>query len=564
MAMERYAATFDAAGERAGRGRGAEPGRESASERVGAGGSIWVSGEGAAADVLVAAGCNRLGQADLPDSSDIVICVGGAGGGTSGADDWQAGLGGRGAAVRDAGGDSGVWRWNAAAATVRALPPAELDRRLMREGLRAAIAGGVSGRPPAMAASGGRARAARGAFGGAGSSRQGSGAARGWANAAERAAANGLSVGADGRLQRAMVRQYAVTVFGLEAPVITPEPGEHIGGRELAGRLRRSSARAIYALGLELGTVTWQVDASGRRGIIVGLTPDLGAPDEAGSRRLAQAVSEFAARWRRERLGGRPETLLGADPEFVMLTAAGRIVPASRYFGPGEPAGSDSVVVRGVQRWPLAELRPRPAREPAVLAQRIRRLLRDAAERTAGAGLIWRAGAAPVRGLPLGGHLHLSGVALTAERLRALDNALALPLRLLEPPAAARRRPRYGALGDCRTKPHGGFEYRTPPSWLVSPKLALGALALAKLAAEHARELAACQPLRDDTLRDAFYGDGDPALLRAAALAMRAALEALPSYPAYRAAVAPLFEAIAAGRVWDESADIRLKWRLPD
>ncbi|MEK0314014.1 putative amidoligase domain-containing protein [Cohnella sp. 56] len=485
-------------------------------------GTVWVKGEGAAAGLLASAGCRRLPERGRPDASDVVICVGESGCGQMETSSRAAHLGASDAVAAAAAGRAGAWRWNASAAAIEALPRGELDRRLGREGLRSAIETGDAG------------------------------GGTGW-RLARGSAASGRQM-----------NQYAVTVFGMEAPVIRPDPGEHIGARELARRLARASARALYALGLELGTVTWQVDRSGRRGVIVGLTPSIGGLDEAGSRRLASAVSAFAARWREEAGGGAAEARLGADPEFVMLTASGRIVPASRYFGRDEAAGCDSVVVRGVQRWPLAELRPRPSREPAVLAQRIRLLLQDAAGRTAGAGLRWRAGAAPVRGLPLGGHLHFSGVALTAQRLRALDNVLALPLRLLEPPGAGRRRPRYGALGDCRPKPHGGFEYRTPPSWLVSPRLALGTLSLAKLAAEHARELAACRPLDDDAQRDAYYDEGDPAPLRAAAAAVRAALEALPAYSRYRDAVAPLFDDIARGRVWDESVDIRRRWRIPE
>ncbi len=473
-------------------------------------GTVWVEGGGAVGELLASAGLKRLGADSLPGPSDVVVRLSG-----------EKGERVRSASAASAG-HAGTWTWNAAAGAVGSLPAAELDRRLAREGLASAIrknGGGVEG---------------------------------GWRR----------GHGAPGTL-RMPPRTFVVAVFGLEAPIVRPEPGPHAAGRELARRLSRASARAIYALGLELGTVTWQVDASGRRGVIVGLEAAIGEPDEAGARSLAEAAAAFAARWPVEAAIGKPEALIGADPEFVMLTAAGRIAPASRYFGPGERAGSDSVVVRGEQRWPLAELRPRPAREPAVLTERIRRLLLDASARTAGAGLSWRAGAAPVKGLPLGGHLHFSGVALTAERLRALDNALALPLRLLEPDGAGRRRPRYGALGDFRTKSHGGFEYRTPPSWLVSPRLALGVLSLAKLAAEHSRELAGCRPLDDDALRDAFY-DGSLTPLRQAAAAVRAALEALPAYAKYGEAAGFLFDAIEAGKVWNESADIRRGWRIPE
>ncbi|MFC3801278.1 hypothetical protein [Cohnella sp. GCM10012308] len=471
--------------------------------------AVWVDGKCPVAELLALTGLKRMAAGSRPGPSDVIVRLSGGG-----ADDARAD-----ASAAD--GHAGAWIWNEAAEAVGSLAPAELNRRLAREGLSAAIRSGD--------AAGGNA---------------------GWRR----------GDGARGAL-RAPSRTYVVTVFGLAAPIVRPAPGDHAYGRELARRLCRASARAIYALGLELGTVTWQVDGSGRRGVIVGLAAAIGELDEADGRSLAEAASEFAALWSEERTGGRPEALIGADPEFVMLDEAGRIVPASRYFGPGERTGSDSVVVRGVQRWPLAELRPRPARDPAVLAQRIRRLLQDASARTAGAELRWRAGAAPVKGLPLGGHLHFSGLALTAERLRALDNALALPLRLLEPDGAGRRRPRYGALGDFRTKSHGGFEYRTPPSWLVSPRLALGVLSLAKLAAEHARELSASRPLDDDGLRDAFY-EGRTAPLRRAAAAVRGALESLPTYARYGEAIGFIFDAIEAGKVWDESGDIRRKWRI--
>ncbi|MCZ4142661.1 hypothetical protein BZG17_33240, partial [Escherichia coli] len=103
--------------------------------------------------------------------------------------------------------------------------------------------------------------------------------------------------------------------------------------------------------------------------------------------------------------------------------------------------------------------------------------------------LIWQAGSMPQRGLPLGGHVHFSGITLNGELLRTLDNYLALPLAMLQDPRGDARRPRYGALGDFRLKSHGGFEYRTLPSFLVSPLVAKGVVGLAGLIASNYRRL---------------------------------------------------------------------------
>ena len=407
------------------------------------------------------------------------------------------------------------------------------------------------------------------------------------------------------------VRLFDATVYDLEATDvrrIVPGRGVYSGNFrqvEPDDRLRRivarTAVRALYALGMACGQAQVAIDENGRAAIVrvsANMRPKAGE----SARRTREAMERHAAAMADESVHGVRATL-GADPEFVLQSPDGKVVSAARYLPPGGLAGCDSVVRRGVRVWPLVELRPDPAREPAAVVASLRRLLllasqqvgraraaagaragvglgarlgagagiglgaRSGASAGAGALLRWRAGACPVPGLPLGGHVHISGAALTGERLRALDNAVALPLRLLEPPGAASRRPRYGALGDFRRQPHGGFEYRTPPSWLVSPRLALGVLSLAKIAAEHAGDLAGCRPLDDQALRDAFYaedrdGDGEDAL-REAALAFHAELTKLSGYRRYAAAVDPIFHAVRARRHWDETADLRRKWGIP-
>ncbi|BBI33625.1 putative amidoligase domain-containing protein [Cohnella abietis] len=324
--------------------------------------------------------------------------------------------------------------------------------------------------------------------------------------------------------------------------------------------VERMSARALFLLGLDFGHVELLLNDRGSV-TITGISPVMSITTKQGEQRLENLISTFATHWSHEMADGAQATL-GADPEFILMSPEGRIIPASRYFTPEGAAGCDSVRIRGEKHWPLVELRPRPSINPAHVMSDIRKLLYVVAERTAGDKLSWRAGALPVPGLPLGGHVHLSGVALTGERLRALDNTVALVMRLLEPPMAARRRPRYGSLGDVRRQPHGGFEYRTPPSWLVSPRLALGAFALTKVAAEHARELAVDRPFDEDSYRDAFY-EGNRELLLMAMHRMVQTVTKTEGYRVYREPIDFLFNSIARARSWDESTDIRSKWRIP-
>lgn len=502
---------------------------------MGSVGQVWLSLGGAPKQRWMAvAGIPFLQEREKPRGNDCVIGLGRYGEGGTEAGRRQASgsrvVGGAASpggisvkiggveraaeAMADADGRSvSPWLMNGAAGVVKALPAAEIERRLRREGLQAELAPLRSGG------------------------------------------------------QAVWRRRFAATVFDLlvvdvrrvirERTVVNDV--NYVVDDRLRNIIAKAATRALYALGLDFGEVDVELDDWGKAtiaGVGVALAPTTREAEDA----LGAAVASFAAAWAAETRQGTRVTL-GADPEFVMLGPDGKVVPASRYFPRDGDAGCDSVVIRGVRRWPLAELRPAPATEPAAVAKDLRRLLGEAARRTAGAALSWRAGAGPVRGLPLGGHVHVSGAALTGERLRALDNAVALPLRLLEPPSAAARRPRFGALGDFRRQSHGGFEYRTPPSWLVSPRLARGVLALAKVAAEHSRDLASARPLDDDVVRDAFYA-GDRQALLAGFAAVRTALAGTDGYRAYEALISPLFEAIDRGRTWNETADIRERWGI--
>jgi len=364
------------------------------------------------------------------------------------------------------------------------------------------------------------------------------------------------------------VRLFEVPVFHLQPLAVRRVgpgsgllPADWEGPHPLRRRLEAAAVKALYAAGRDFGTVRLAASDDGA----VRIAGPFGEPSERDLPLWAEAIRTFRAALAEEaETGRRPELLIGADPEFLLVGTDGRIVSASRYFPRDGAAGSDALRVRGRLRCPVAELRPDPAPDPAGLMRGIRGLMRRAEAMTAAADrpLRWLAGGMPVPGFALGGHLHLN-VPPSARLLRVLDSCVALPLAAAEDARALRRRPRYGALGDFRAK-HYGFEYRTPPSWLVSPLAAQAAFAAALLAARHTAELAALTglPSEAESGRRAYY-EGDRDALRAIARRVHDAMRRVPGYALYRRWIAPFFAALDRGAAWSEDTDIRPKWGLP-
>ncbi|WP_051250797.1 putative amidoligase domain-containing protein [Paenibacillus harenae] len=324
-------------------------------------------------------------------------------------------------------------------------------------------------------------------------------------------------------------------------------------------RAARTAVQALYALGLDIGEAEVALGGDGRTAVRAAW------PKLRDARLEAAALKRFAAWHAAAGAGyaGRRPLLIGADPEFVLVTPAGRIAPASRFFGAGAggSAGADAVLVRRRLLYPVAELRPEPAEDPAALAANLRRLLLRAADKVGAPALRWAAGAMPVPGLALGGHIHISGAPLTGRLLRLLDSFAAFPLALVEDPAGRARRPRYGTLGDFRLQPHGGFEYRTLPSWLISPAAAKAAFALTLLCAREAMNLTYI-PALEERYVEAYYA-GDRDTLAGCLDGVAAAVSSAAGYAGLAPYIEPLLEAARRGKCWDERSDIRLKWRIP-
>ncbi|MFC3746478.1 hypothetical protein [Paenibacillus sp. GCM10012306] len=317
--------------------------------------------------------------------------------------------------------------------------------------------------------------------------------------------------------------------------------------------------RALYSLGLDSGEVLLTA-MGGRRYVVEAVTPLAMAPGKSLPEPHVAAAQALARSLASEQ-PGRPGLLMGMDPEFLLLRVdTGRVVPASRYLPMAGVAGCDAGPPGTRGAFPVAELRPKPRGEPRALLAQLMSAAATADRLIADRTLAWRAGGMPLAGWALGGHLHFSGVTLTAPLLRALDNYLALPITLLEDARASSRRPRYGVLGDFRYQPHGGFEYRTLPSFLVSPVIAKGVVHLAHLIVSHYEDLP-LRPLDREDLHAAYYS-GDRTPLRAAFVPLAAHIRALGGYEKAAPHIEPLLRYISAGRTWDESRDIRRLWQV--
>lgn len=371
--------------------------------------------------------------------------------------------------------------------------------------------------------------------------------------------------------------EYRIPVFNLEALTVFekktagPVTASFLAGRrprfreipmeERTFHVRRAireAVKAVYALGLDYGMVRVAVLPEGDTQILdVDPVPSL---EGRLAERFAVAINRLESELAKDSVRRLPP-MLGCDPEFVLQRPDGKAVSASRYLERDGTAGCDSIVWGGPKPLlPLAELRPAPSRQPKKLVARLQTAMRQAEMQIADPDLAWRAGGMPVNGLPLGGHIHFSGISLNGDLLRALDNYLALPLVLLEGEQSRKRRPKYGRPGDFRRKNHGGFEYRPLPSWLATPDLAECVLTLAGFIAENYRELPG-RLLDHREMRRLFYY-GDSHSIRPAATALWNDLEKLPGYKIVQEPLDRMKEMLFGEKKLDLSADFRSAWNI--
>ncbi|MFO7310448.1 MAG: hypothetical protein C0P61_000120 [Bacillota bacterium] len=364
--------------------------------------------------------------------------------------------------------------------------------------------------------------------------------------------------------------RWRVHVFDLRTLAVLQWSGRRLrhsfsGGARLLARLRNLGRRACYALGLHFGAVDIGVTSSGQLAVVrVVPAPAL---DARLARRWAHAMETYVAAVAdacATAVGHNPgrEVVLGADPEFILRSRiSGRTVSASRFFSRFGTVGLDRACFmrNGVLIYPLAEVRPDPSPDPLQLVENLRRAIARAASIVRGYRINFEAGGTALRRFTIGGHVHFSNIRLTTDLLQALDNYLALPVLFLENPKSSRlRRPRYGFLGDWRSQPHGGFEYRTPGSWLISPQYAQAVLCLAKVVATDYPLLRRNVFLSLANQR-AFYQADKPAL-RPCFLQIWRDLEQAPTFQEFRQHIELIRQMVAEERRWNERVDLKRRW----
>ncbi|MDI9480174.1 MAG: putative amidoligase domain-containing protein [Syntrophomonadaceae bacterium] len=358
-------------------------------------------------------------------------------------------------------------------------------------------------------------------------------------------------------------RSYEVLIADMEA--ISIKVTTFIKGKQQSKYIRERdnqkiadlARRVAYLIGLDIAMVTIVLTAKRRYKVVnIDSSPE---PRDKDFNRIMDKIKNMAEREAELR---NIQVKMGADPEFMILNSkTGKMLSASEFFPRDGIIGCDNIRVPNRQQRPIAEVRPRPALSPIELSSNIRQALISASRLAPYQNTRWLAGSQPVKGYSIGGHIHFSNIRLDGGLLRALDNYLGIPIFLIEnPTSAARRRRKYGFMGDYRIKDHGGFEYRTPGSWLMSQKVTTAVLCLAKIVANRYAEIPQ-NYLNTVEAQKAFY-KGDQDFFRPIFHSLWANLKKLDLYEEYQEELQIIPEMIDNQVTWDEKIDLRKGWKL--
>lgn len=367
---------------------------------------------------------------------------------------------------------------------------------------------------------------------------------------------NGIKAGLE---DAAASKIYEVLVFDMKIIFIRQKVGSKSGNKikymreNQKTKVAEIAKKALLLSGLDLALIKIQLN-SHKRLQVIDAEPGPGLRDKD----ITVLLEEFDKIYSLKK----KEVKLGADPEFMIINkSTGKLVSASQFFPVQGLVGCDNIRLPNRQQRPIAELRPKPEKSPLQLVANIRYALIRASSMAAYSNVKWVAGSHPVAGYSIGGHIHFSNVELNAAVMRALDNYLGLLVFMIEKPnTACRRRKKYGLLGEYREKSYGGFEYRTPGSWLMSQKIATGVLCLAKIVASNYLQLYN-NYLNTAEAQDAFYSGKREYFVKYFDQIWED-IEGTQLYPKYAEEVDIIRCMIINDIQWDEKMDIRKGWNI--
>ncbi|NLB88236.1 MAG: hypothetical protein GX790_03285 [Syntrophomonadaceae bacterium] len=315
--------------------------------------------------------------------------------------------------------------------------------------------------------------------------------------------------------------------------------------------------RDLYLIGLDIGMVTI-VLTSKRRLKVREINPSPMVRDKD----LDAIVKMIIDFYQSDTIAQSRNIKLGADPEFMLFNSKnGKMISASEFFPRDGIVGTDNIRIPNRQQRPVAEIRPKPNESPLDLIENIKQALSSANRLAPYKNVKWVAGSQPMNNYSIGGHIHFSRITISGSLLRALDNYLAIPIFLIEEPVtAAKRRKKYGFLGDYRIKEHGGFEYRTLGSWLVSQSIATAVLCLAKIVVSRYPYLPK-NFLNSLDAQRAFY-NGDQEYFLKYFYTLWDNITEIDMYSLYAEELKIIPEMIMARAHWDEKSDFRKSWNI--
>lgn len=259
---------------------------------------------------------------------------------------------------------------------------------------------------------------------------------------------------------------------------------------------------------------------------------------------------------------------LGCDPEFVMFNPSNHTLietdPVLKCLDRKDPISQEI----GQENSYVFELRPMHSTSPRNLVERIRFLLHAIAKYSPQSMKYeWMAGS-NVQGFSIGGHIHF-GCKCSECVIGVLNSVFSPVMALIEDETERENRlsNTYGFF-DYRKESHG-FEYRTPASWLWSPGIALGTLALAQAIANDGSKgklpWKAIQRLKGLSYYMIFPDSSkciDRSKARRSFNDIWKVIQKIPSVRRFYPEISFLRELILRERRWNNDADMKMRWGI--